>query len=82
MESGYIGYLHDITNEQMVPGPKMAPKASTLSIVRNLVTRMRSSKEVGTSRGEPITQTGEEAAKSECLPVMGGIGGLPDLKKC
>ena len=58
----------------MVPCPKMAPKTSTLSIVRNLVTRMRSSQEVGTSQGEPIMQTGEEAAKSKGLPVMGGIG--------
>jgi hypothetical protein len=73
MESGYTGFLHGITNEQKVPGPKMAPKTSTLSIVRNLVTRMRSSKEVGTSQGETITQTGEEAAKSKCLPVMGKI---------
>jgi len=74
MESGYTGYLHGIMNEQTVPGLKMAPKVSTLSILQNLVTRMRASKEVGTSREEPTTQTGEEAAKSKCLPVMGWIG--------
>jgi len=74
MESGYTGFLHGIMNEQTVPGPKMAPKASTFSILRNLVTHMRPSKEVETSREESITQMGEEAAKSKCLPVMGRIG--------
>lgn len=77
MEPGYIGFLHGITNEQRVPGLKMAPKTFTLSILQNLITRLRASKEVGTSREEPITQTGEEAAKSKGLLVMSRIGDTP-----
>ena len=30
MEPGYIGFPHDITNEQTVPGPKMAPTTSII----------------------------------------------------
>lgn len=79
MESGYIGFLHGITNEQTVPGLKMAPKTFTLSILQNLVTRMCTLplKEVGTSREEPITQTGKEAAKSKGLVVMSRIEDFP-----
>jgi hypothetical protein len=35
-ESGYIGFLHDITNEQSIPGPKIAPKATILSGISEL----------------------------------------------
>jgi len=30
-ESGYISFSYDITNEQSIPGPKIAPKATILS---------------------------------------------------
>ncbi|HJH32200.1 MAG TPA: hypothetical protein C5S50_08525 [Methanosarcinaceae archaeon] len=35
-ESGYVGFAHDITNEQSVPGLKITPKATILSRISEL----------------------------------------------
>ena len=70
-ESGYYGYVHVITNGQTIPGSKMAPTASELSKLRNLVTRMCSSSEVRSSREQLMAQAGEDVSKSESLPAMG-----------
>jgi hypothetical protein len=35
-EPGYIGFRHDITNEQSVPGLRIAPKATILSGISEL----------------------------------------------
>jgi hypothetical protein len=35
-ESGYISFSYDITNEQSIPGPKIAPKATILSGISEL----------------------------------------------
>ena len=35
-EPGYIGFLHDITNELSVPGLKITPKATILSGISEL----------------------------------------------
>jgi hypothetical protein len=33
---GYISFLYDITNEQSIPGPEMAPKATIISGISEL----------------------------------------------
>ena len=48
-EPGYIGFVHDITNEQSVPGLEIAPKATILSEIRNLENRMHPTLVVGPS---------------------------------
>ena len=53
-EPGYIGFVHDITNEQSVPGLEIAPKATILSEIRNLENRMHPTLVVGPSRGETM----------------------------
>ena len=50
-EPGYIGFVHDITNELSVPGLEIAPKATILSGIRNLENRMHSTLVVGPSQG-------------------------------
>lgn len=70
-EPGYYGYVHVITNGQTVPGSKMAPTASELSKLRNLVTRMCSSSEVRSSREQLMAQTEEDVSKSESLSATG-----------
>lgn len=70
-EPGYLGCVHAITNGQTVPGSKMAPTASELSKLRNLVTRMCPSSEVRSSREQLMAQTGEDVSKSESLLVIG-----------
>jgi hypothetical protein len=35
-ESGYVGFLYDITNELCVPGPKITPKVTILSRISEL----------------------------------------------
>jgi len=44
MESGYPGITTEWQADEMIPGLKRAPKASKVSPIRNLVTRIHSSK--------------------------------------
>ena len=46
MEFGYPGITTEWQADEMIPGLKMAPKASKVSPIRNLVTRIHSSREV------------------------------------
>jgi hypothetical protein len=51
MESGYSGITTGWQTDKAILGLKMAPKASKVSLIRNLVTRMHSSK-----RGMEVTR--------------------------
>ena len=44
MESGYPGITTEWQADEMIPGLKRAPKVSKVSPIRNLVTRIHSSK--------------------------------------
>jgi hypothetical protein len=59
--------------DKEIPGLQMAPTASKVSQIWNLVTRIHSS-----NRGMEIVRStngvdGKDVSKSECLPVMGKI---------
>ena len=47
MESGYPGYSTGWQTDKVIPGLQMAPKASKVSSIRNLVTRIHSLKKKG-----------------------------------
>jgi len=72
-ESGYVGFAHDITNEQSVPGLKITPKATILSRISELGKPYAFPLWVMTSQEEMMVQTGEEAAKSKSQVVMACI---------
>ena len=72
-----FGYPAAITTgwqaDETIPGLKMAPKASKVSPIRNLVTRIHTIREVWKLWGLQTVQTGEDVSKSECLSVMDRI---------
>ena len=83
MEFGYPGITTEWQADEMIPGLKMAPKTSKVSPIRNLVTRIHSSK-----RGMEVVRPTNGADGRGCfkkrMPVCNGQDRGPclNLKGC
>ena len=83
MEFGYPGITTEWQADEMIPGLKMAPKASKVSPIRKLVTRIHSSK-----RGMEVVRPTNGADGRGCfkkrMPVCNGQDRGPclNLKGC
>jgi hypothetical protein len=75
-ESGYISFSYDITNEQSIPGPKIAPKATILSGISNLKTAY------ALIRGSIFVRRYEGVGgRGGCKKLMPGCNGLDKSSK-